>query len=148
MTLSSSFDIAADGLGAHAARLQIHANNIANLSTPNYVRKIPVLAEKNNMNFQDILYEMRSGVYRTGVSVVPSGVALAGTVNDPTPGKRVYMPHHPEADKDGYVTQSNVNVLGDMADATISSRIYEANLAVVGIVKGMANRAMEIGRGQ
>jgi flagellar basal body rod protein FlgC len=35
----------------------------------------------------------------------------------------------------------------DMADATSTSRLYEANLAVISIVKGMANKALEIGRG-
>jgi flagellar basal body rod protein FlgC len=35
-----------------------------------------------------------------------------------------------------------------MADATATSRLFEANLAVVSMVKAMANRALEIGRGQ
>lgn len=148
MTLQSSFGIAAGGLDAHAGRLQIHANNIANIDTPNYVRKIPVLMENNTTTFDDILSQMRSGVIRTGVTYSPSGVALNGVIADPTPGKRVYRPGHPEADKDGYITLSNVNPLSDLADATLSARVYEANLAVVGVVKAMATRALEIGRGQ
>jgi flagellar basal body rod protein FlgC len=35
-----------------------------------------------------------------------------------------------------------------MADAMQTSRLYEANLAVVNIVKSMATRAIDIGRGQ
>jgi len=147
MTLSSSFEISAEGLTAQASRIKIHANNIANVNTPYYVRKIPVLAENYQMSFEDIIGNMRKGIINAGVSYGPGGAVMAGIVADPTPGKRIYEPGHPQADKDGYVTLSNVNPMTDMADAMSSSRLYEANLAVVGIVKNMANKALEIGRG-
>lgn len=146
MTLSNSFEISSEGLSTQASRMKIHANNIANVNTPNYVRKIPVLAENYQMAFEDILSNMRNGVINTGISYGPGGVTMAGVVGDPTPGKRIYEPGHPNADKDGYVTMSNVNVMSDMADAMNTSRLYEANLAVVGIVKNMATRAMDISR--
>ncbi len=147
MTLSSSFNIAASGLEAQSTRLKIHANNIANLNTPNYQRKIPILSEHSQMGFEDILSSLKNGVITAGISYAPGGVSMAGVMADPTPAKKIYQPGHPEADKDGYVTLSNANVLSDMADAMSTSRLYEANLAVVGIVKSMANRALEIGRG-
>jgi flagellar basal-body rod protein FlgC len=147
MTLSSSFGISAEALAAQSERMKIHANNIANINTPYYVRKIPVLAENYQTSFTDIIASMRNGVINTGISYGPGGVTLAGVATDPTPGRRVYEPGHPQADKNGYVTVSNVNVMTDMADAMNTSRLYEANLAVVGIVKSMANKALEIGRG-
>lgn len=147
MTLTSAFDISSAGLTAHSARMKIHANNIANINTPGYVRKIPVLAENYQMGFDEIISQLRNGVISTGISYGPGGVTMAGIVADPTPGKRIYQPGHPQADKDGYVTLSNVNVMTDMADAMSTSRLYEANLAVVSLVKSMANRALEIGRG-
>jgi len=131
MTLSNSFEISAEGLAAQSERLKIHANNVANINTPNYVRKIPVLTENFQMSFTDVIAGMRNGVLNAGVTYGPGGVSFAGVVTDPTPGKRVYEPGHPEADKDGYVTLSNVNVMADMADAMQTSRLYEANLAVV-----------------
>lgn len=147
MTLSNAFDISSAGLTTHSARMKIHANNIANINTPGYVRKIPVLSENYQTSFDEIISQLRNGVIQTGISYGPGGVMMSGVVADPTPGKRTYMPGHPEADKDGYVTLSNVNVMTDMADAMSTSRLYEANLAVVTIVKNMANRALEIGRG-
>lgn len=147
MTLSSSFGISAEALSAQSERMKIHANNIANINTPYYVRKIPILAENYQASFTDVITSMRNGIINTGISYGPGGVTLAGTANDPTPGRRVYEPGHPQADKDGYVTLSNVNVMTDMADAMSTSRLYEANLAVVGIVKAMATRAIDIGRG-
>lgn len=147
MTLSSSFGISAEALTAQSERLKIHANNIANINTPYYVRKIPVLAENYQTSFTDIIASMRNGIINTGISYGPGGVTLAGAVADPTPGRRIYEPGHPQADKNGYVTLSNVNVMTDMADAMSTSRLYEANLAVVSMVKTMANRAIDIGRG-
>lgn len=147
MTLSSSFEISSQGISTQAERMKIYANNIANTNTPYYVRKIPVLAENQQTSFTDIISNMHNGVINTGVSYGPSGVTLAGVVNDPTPGRRLYEPGHPQADKNGYVTLSNVNIMADMSDAMSTSRLYEANLAVVSIVKSMANRALEIGRG-
>lgn len=147
MTLHSAFEIASSGLTSNAARVKIHANNIANLGTPNYIRKIPVLTENTYQSFDEIVATMRNGIIQTGISYGPSGVNLSGVMADRTPGKRIYQPGHPEADKDGYINSSNVNVLVEMSDALQSSKLYEANLAVAGIVKAMSNKALEIGRG-
>jgi len=150
MTLNSSLNIASGALGAQSERMKVAASNIANSSTPNYIRKIPVLAETEQMGFEDVMGILRSGngVVHAAVSYSPSGVVMQGVIGDPTPGRRVYSPNHPEADKDGFITLSNSNVMADMADAMTTQRLYEANLAVVSIVKQMANRALEIGRGQ
>ena len=147
MTLSNSFEISSAGLTAQAERLKVYANNIANTNTPYYVRKVPILVENTQTNFQDIITSMRQGVIQAGLSYSASGAVMSGVLQDPTPGKRIYEPGHPPADKDGYLTLSNVNPMSDMADAMSTSRLYEANLAVVGIVKNMANKALEIGRG-
>ena len=53
---------------------------------------------------------------------------------------------NPDADENGYIRQSNVNAMVDIADALVAQRAYEANLAVVNISKSMAQRALEIGK--
>lgn len=148
MSLLSTMNISTQGLDAAGKRLQAHAANIANASTPYYVRKIPVVSETNEVTFQGILADMRNNVYHTGLAMSNGGVAYNGNVSDPTPGKRMYAPGHPQADEHGYITMSNVNIISDMADSMVASKLYEANLSVLGIIKQMANRAMEIGRGQ
>ncbi len=148
MSFHDSFDIAAQGMDVAGERLKVHANNIANLNTPNYKRKIPVVVENHAVSFASLISEMQNGVMKTGVSSAPGGVELAGMAEDVTPGKRTYQPGHPDADADGYVTYSNVNVLTDMSDALLTQRLYEANVAVFNITKTMANKAVDIGRGQ
>ncbi|MEM0952041.1 MAG: flagellar basal body rod protein FlgC [Cyanobacteria bacterium P01_H01_bin.74] len=147
MPLTSAFHIASEALTAQSERMKVHAHNIANINTPFYQRKVPILLEKNTMDFQSILTGFQNGMLKTGISTAPGGVELAGTVLDNTAGRRLYQPGHPQADKDGFITLSNVSPMIDMADAMQTSRLYEANLAVIGVVKNMANKALEIGRG-
>ncbi|MGE0201435.1 MAG: flagellar basal body rod protein FlgC [Candidatus Melainabacteria bacterium] len=148
MTLNASFEIASSALAAHSERLKVHANNIANMNTPYYQRKIPVLQAQTQEPFERVIARLQTpnGLIETGMMTDSGGVQVSGVMLDPTPGRRIYQPGHPEADADGFVTLSNVNPLSDMTDAIESQRQYEANLAVVGIVKNMANRAMDIGR--
>ncbi len=147
MSLIETMNIGEKSLQAHGARIKIHAKNIANLDTPNYVRKIPVLHATDDISFHGLLNSMKEDVF--GVGTIPfqqGGVRLTGVVEDPTLGERIYKPGHPDADANGYIRTSNVNPIVDIADANIAQRAYEANLAVITITKSMAQRAVEIGR--
>ncbi|MDD3594049.1 MAG: flagellar basal body rod protein FlgC [Candidatus Gastranaerophilales bacterium] len=147
MGLMDAFNIGAQGLSAHAHRLDIHAKNIANIDTPNYVRKIPVLIAQDDISFSGLMNYMKDSVFRSGtVPFTGGGVVFNGVVEDTTPGDIIYKPGHPDADANGYIRTSNVNPLVDMADAQMTSRAYEASLAVVNITKAMAQRAVEIGK--
>ncbi|MCA9788675.1 MAG: flagellar basal body rod protein FlgC [Cyanobacteria bacterium HKST-UBA06] len=147
MTLLQSFNIAKSGLDTASTRLTNHSTNIANAATPYYKRKIPVVSESNMVSFQGVLEDMRNNLFRTGLTFQSNGASYEGFVEDPTPGQKVYQPGHPQADENGYITLSNVNVVNDMADAIMASKLYEANLSVVSITRQMANKALEIGRG-
>ena len=147
MGVMDSMDIGAKALAVHNKRIEIHAKNIANIDTPNYVRKIPVLMSVDDMSFHGLLNSMKEDVF--GVGTLPyleGGVNFSGIVEDPTLGEKVYKPGHPDADENGYIRTSNVNPMVDIADAVIAQRAYEANLALVNISKSMAQRAVEIGR--
>jgi flagellar basal-body rod protein flgC len=142
-----SIDIGANALKVHGKRIDIHAKNIANLDTPNYVRKIPVLNATDDISFHGLMNTMKEDVF--GVGTLPyleGGVSFSGVVEDPTLGEKIYKPGHPDADANGYIRASNVNAMVDIADALMAQRAYEANLALVNITKSMAQRALEIGK--
>ena len=133
-------------MDAHAHRMDIHAKNIANLDTPNYVRKIPVLISRDDISFSSLMTYMKDSVLRSGaVPFVGGGVVFNGVVEDTTPGQLIYKPGHPDADQNGYIRASNVDPLVDMADAQMTARAYEASMAIVTITKQMANRAVDMG---
>ena len=147
MSLVDSMNISAQGMQAHSKRLEIHAKNIANIDTPNYVRKIPVLMAQDDMSFSGLMNYMKDSVFQSGaVPFTGGGVVFSGVVEDTTPGELIYKPNHPDADPAGYIRASNVNPLVDMADANMSSRAYEASMAVMSITKSMAMRATEMGK--
>jgi flagellar basal-body rod protein FlgC len=149
MTLQDSLNIGSMGLTSQVERIQVHAQNIANIYTPNYVRQIPVLTENAYLPFDQLMTNMHNGGALYGMNQsTPEGVKMLGTVSDPTPGKKVYMPYHPEADESGFVTLSNTNVLADMSDSMVASRMYEANLSMVTMLRTMANKALSIGQGR
>ncbi len=147
MGILDSMYIGSNALKAHGNRLDIHAKNIANIDTPNYVRKIPVLNTIKSDSFGAILNNMQDGTFGLGsTGALQGGVSYGGIVEDPTPGERIYKPGHPDADANGYIRSSNVNAMVDIADAMMAQRAYEANLAVMNITKAMALKAAEIGK--
>ncbi len=147
MGILDSMYIGSNALKAHGNRLDVHAKNIANIDTPNYVRKIPVLNTIKGDSFGAILNNMQDGTFGLGSSgALQGGVSYGGIVEDPTPGERIYKPGHPDADANGYIRSSNVNAMVDIADAMMAQRAYEANLAVMNITKAMAMKAAEIGK--
>ena len=147
MGILESMNIGGKALRAHGYRLDVHSKNIANVDTPNYVRKIPVLNSTDDISFHGLMNAMKEDVF--GVGTLPyltGGVVFNGSVEDPTLGEKIYKPGHPDADAEGYIRASNVNPMVEMADEILAQRAYEANLALVSITKSMAQKAIEIGR--
>lgn len=143
----NAMNVSQEGMKAHGLRLDIHTKNMANIDTPNYVRKIPIIVAKEDISFNSLLNNMKnSTMHSGGIPIGGGGVEMSGIAYDPTQGDLVYKPGHPDADKNGYIRMSNVDPMVEMADAMMASRAYEANLAVAGIVKSMAQRAAEIGK--
>ncbi len=147
MSLLDAINIGSTGLFVHGKRLEVHAKNISNIDTPNYQRKVPVIIATEDVSFQGMLNRMKDSVFKTGqLQFNPGGVAFTGVLVDNTPGDLVYAPNHPDADSNGYIRRSNVNPMVDIADANMSSRAYEASLAVISVAKAMATKATEMGR--
>jgi len=141
MSLITAMDVNASGLTAQRRRVELSSANLANSQTTRtdeggpYRRKDVVF---ETASFQDSLgAAMTNGV---------QGVQVSDVVEDQTPFDRRYEPGHPDADKDGYVSYPNVNVMAEMANLVSASKSYEANISAIGIVKAMIARTLEIGR--
>lgn len=146
MGIFSAMNVGCDGLKVHGTRLDINSRNIANIDTPNYVRKIPLVVATEKNSFIGIMNEMRESVFGAGTMPYSSGsVAMSGIVTDPTLGEKIYKPGHPDADENGYIRTSNVDPLVEITDAIMAQRAYEASLAIITMSKTMADRATTIG---
>ena len=144
MGLMNAFNIGKEGLYVHGMRVEIAAKNIANMDTPNYTRKIPLISSNQDESFATVLSSMGVGALVGGSNM--GGVNFNGIVEDPTLGVKVYKPGHPDADENGYIRTSNTNPIADMTDAHLAQRAYEASLSIMTISKAMATSALEIGR--
>lgn len=138
--------IAATGMSASRQMMNIVAENIANanttmtLSGEPYKRKDVVLAAKDLTENDDILTVSFDEEYEKKVA----GVEVVGIKQSNNGFRKVYDPTNPNADKDGYITLPNVNVVEEMAKMIQASRMYEANSSVVESIKNMATKALEL----
>jgi len=144
MGLFDAIDVAGSGLAAERLRMDVTAGNLANAQTTQgangqpYRRREVVLqeAQAGGPSFGSILASASAGPV--------SGVQVAGIVEDPSPGRRVYDPGHPDADAQGYVTLPNVNPVTEMVDLISASRSYEANVTSMQTAKTLFSKTLEL----
>ena len=144
-----ALDIAASGLSAQRLRMDIIAQNIANINTTRtgdgtpYRRKVVVFeTRKNTIPFSRYLSES-SRKKHIGDG---GGIRAVRIVEDPSPLKMVYDPGHPDANEEGYVEMPNVEIVAEMVNMISASRSYEANVTSINTTKSMAFKALEIGK--
>lgn len=140
MAFLNSLNITGSALTAERFRQNIITQNIANQLTvgkrgEDPYRRKHVIFEERSQTFSEALDKVNGG----GVRVV----RVEESQNDFTP---VYNPTHPEADEDGYIYYPNVNNTEEQFDLMESSRVYEANLSALSVIKAMASKALEIGK--
>ena len=141
MNLLTALDVNASGLTAQRKRVELSSSNLANSQTTRTQEGGPY--RRKDVVFQTSSFEDSLGAAMgNGVQ----GVEVSDIVDDPRPFDRRYEPGHPDADKEGYVSYPNVNVLEEMGNLVEAARSYEANIAAIGIVKTMINRTLDIGR--
>ena len=138
MGLFDAIDIAGSGLTAERLRMDVTAENLANAQTSGYQRRMVVLQQASppSGGFGSVLAGAMGGA--------PSGVQVAGIVQDATPPRRVYDPGHPNADAQGYVQMPNVNSVTEMVDLITASRSYEANVTAMQTAKTEFAKTLDI----
>lgn len=122
----SAADMAASGMRAQAIRLRHVSENIANVDTPGYRRKL--------VSFQE---QMDFGRATGAVTTSP-------TEFDKSELPQVYDPGNPMADENGYFAGSNVDLVVEVADAREASRSYEANLRVFEQSRQMSSALLDL----
>ena len=145
MSLFSTLSVSASGMAAQRTRAELLVENLANSETTRtpeggpYRRKDVAFAEDNSVG--SFSSEMDSAL---GQNL--SGVMVSDTIVDNSEPDRRYMPTHPDADKDGYVSFPKINPAEDMVDLMGASRGYEANVAAVSAVKDMIQKSLDLFR--
>ena len=133
MSLFNIFGIAGSGMVAQSQRLNVVASNLANMDSATGPDGKPYQAKQVIFSASDV------GNGATGVKV-------AGVVNDPAPMKQIYDPKNPLADKNGYVTMPNVNVIEEMVNMISASRSYQNNVDMMNTAKSMLMKTLTLGQ--
>ncbi len=145
MSLFNSLSVSASGMTAQRQRAEVLVENIANADTTRTAGGGPYRR-------QDVVFEAQavgqpfSSVFQAQLDNQPKGVAISQVVVDQSEPDRRYLPGHPDADKDGYVSFPKVNPAEDMVDLMSASRSYQANVSAISAVKEMINRSMDLFR--
>ncbi len=136
--LFAGADISASGMSAERQRMEVVAHNIANAnstSTP----------EGGPYRRQQLVFA--AALDATGAVDGLGGVEVVGMRADATPGPKIKMPGHPNADADGMVEMPNVKLPNEMVDLITASRSYEANLKALTTFKQMIEQTLQLLRG-
>jgi flagellar basal-body rod protein FlgC len=152
MGLFSSMNIAASGLTAERVRLDVIADNIANVNTTRTTEGGPF--RRSRVIFRPRVsqpYWRSPFLPRYLSNDMGMGVRVSRVEKDHDAKTRLaYDPSHPDAiqsgPRKGYVEFPNVNIVNEMVDMISASRAYEANVAVMNGSRAMFLRALEIGR--
>ncbi len=121
--LKASMMQAVLGMELQSRRMGVTSENISNVDTPGYKRKL-------------LMLEPNQGA---------SGDFMATRIQlDQKEGAQEYDPSHPMANADGYVTLSNVSLVTELADMREANRSYEANLISFQQARSMYRSLLDI----
>lgn len=137
-----AMEISRSGLDVEWQRLQVIAENLANLNTTRTASGEPYRPVRLVSGPRSGFAEMLAGT----AQAQPGGVRVLGVEAMPGDARRVYEPGHPHADAEGFVSYPNLDHAGEMTLLLRASRAYEANLVAVGIAHQMYSRALDLGR--
>jgi flagellar basal-body rod protein FlgC len=137
--------IAAGGLSAQRARMNVIAENMANVETTRTpdggpYRRGRVILEATPPG--DAFERALGAAERAS-----SSVRISAVERDDDEVRIVHDPGHPDADAQGNVAMPDVSMVEEMTDMIQASRAYEANLFTLRTLRTLAEKALTIGRG-
>jgi flagellar basal-body rod protein FlgC len=143
MSLLSALSVSASGMSAQRTRAELLVENIANSETTRTAEGGPY-RRKDAIFMSSPVPSAFSSVLDEQLNSSQMGVTVAGVSVDTRDPERRYMPGHPDADKDGYVSMPRMNPAEDMVDLIGASRGYQANVSAISAVKDMIQRSIDI----
>jgi flagellar basal-body rod protein FlgC len=165
MDLLNSSKISGTALAAHRTKLNVIAENLANVDTTRtkeggpYRRKMVVFKAEDIDSFKSVVEKKQEKQEKWGIELSPiefdsekkpdkgTGVNVDQIIRSQEDFRLVYNPAHPDADPDtGYVEMPNVDHLTEIADMLVAKRSYEASATALSATKDMVLKALEIGK--
>jgi flagellar basal-body rod protein FlgC len=139
MSLFNIFTVAGSAMTAQNQRLNVVASNLANADSAVSSNGQPYKAKQ-------VLFMSIPSAAGADPNNASNGVKVSGVVEDQSPMKLIYEPSHPMANKEGFVTMPNVNVVEEMVDMISASRSYQNNVDMMNTAKTLLLKTLSIGQ--
>ena len=151
MGMFTSLNIAGSGLTAQRFRLDVIANNIANVETTRTTEGGPYQRQRVILMPRDDSLKFKSHLLPEALQPGQgAGVKVVKVEKDNSPPRMVYDPSHPDAIKHGkykgYVLYPNVNIVQEMVDMISASRSFQTNVDILESAKTMMQRIITLGQ--
>ena len=140
-----AMEISKTGLDIEWRRLEVIADNLANINTTRTAGGGPYRAMRLLSGPKASFAGHLSEGDRVDADKL-AGVAVYGLEPTAAPPRSVYEPDHPDADAKGYVAYPSVNHAEEMVLMVKTSRAYEANIVAMNISRQMYAKALELGK--
>jgi len=139
-------DISASGMEAEMMRARVVSANLANMNVVGGRGQDPY--RRKGIVFEEVLADAASTGELGGGRKLARGVQVGRVYEDyDTPFQPRRDPGHPNADENGFVLGSNVDMFREMVDMMSIERSFQANLAAMQAYRGMLrNSITHIGR--
>ena len=142
MSILDSMQINASGLSLERLKLDTISTNIANVNTTRTEdEEGPYL--KKEVVFEESLKQVESSMAGQGTEK-SFGVKPTEIRENTEDIVMEYDPTNPDANEEGYVQQSNVNMADEMIDMMTTLRTYDANVTAMNASKEMLSKALQI----
>jgi len=136
LSLFNIFGTTASAMNAQNVRLNLVASNIANSNTMAGSKDEAYKAL--NPVFKQVIGEINGTPY--------PGVTVTRVEPNNAENPAVYQPENPLADENGYIYQSNVNAIEEMANMISASRSYQTSVEVLNTSRTMMMRTIRLGQ--
>jgi flagellar basal-body rod protein FlgC len=140
MSLFNIFNVAGSAMTAQNQRLNVVASNLANADSAVSSNGQPYKAR------QVVFMSTQPMGQPAGTNSASNGVKVAAVTEDQSPMRMVHDPSHPMANREGYVTMPNVNVVEEMVDMISASRSYQNNVEMMNTAKTLLLKTLTIGQ--
>jgi flagellar basal-body rod protein FlgC len=132
-----TLDISASGLVAQRLRMDTIAGNIAHSHT--------TMNEQGQPSpFQRRLVVLEAETQQRNHSGRGTGVQATVETDTQSVPRRIHDPGHPHADKQGYVSYPNINVITEFVNAVEATRAYEANISTMRVTRDMIDSTFRL----
>jgi flagellar basal-body rod protein FlgC len=144
MSFFDAINISATGLTAERTEMDVTSENLANAqSTNNGTPYKPQAVELQSVGSGSPFQSELASAMGTS-NGTPGGVQVSSITTENVPDQLVYDPGNPQADKQGYVKEPNIQPVTEMTNLIQESNSYQSDVTAMSTSKQMYSATLDL----